>query len=452
VVACGRGAWEPLEGTALITGGTGGLGALTARWLAARGAKHLLLLSRRGQDAAGSIDLVAELAELGATATVQRCDVADFDALAGVLARIPPARPLTAVFHTAGVIRTLPLEETTSEILAEVFAGKAQGALNLDRLVGNHVKTFVLFASVAGVWGSAGHAAYAPANAFLDALAEQRRARGAAATSVAWGPWAEGGMGSGEIGRQAARHGLPAMATGAALTALRRTLDLDETCATVADVDWTRFAPLFTSGRTSPLLGQVPEARAALASAQANTATAAGEDEQPVWARLLATTPATERHAKLLDLVRHETAMTLGHRDDREVDVEQALRDLGFDSLGAIELRDRLAARTGLALPGGLVFNHPTVSALSTHLLAELAPKTGGPAARVQSLLDELEAALCGLDAVEPTSESVEPRVRAVLAKLGDGHGGRHGRAVTERLEAASVEEMFAFVDAEFGR
>jgi acyl transferase domain-containing protein len=444
----GRG-WDP-EGTTLITGGTGALGALTARWLAGRGARHLLLLSRSGMASRGAADLVAELAALGATATVETCDVADSDALAHILAAIPDSRPLTAVFHTAGALHTLPFGDTTPEVLAEVFAGKVEGARNLDRLVGDSVGTFVLFASVAGVWGSNGHAAYAAANAFLDALAERRRARGAAATSVAWGPWAEGGMGAGaHTDRQAARHGLPTMGTEAALTALRQALDVGEPCVTVADVDWARFAPLFTSGRTSPLLADLPEVRAAL-TPQAETAAAGAEE--PEWAQLLAATPAAAQPAKLLDLARHEVAMTLGHSDGRSVDVEQAFRDLGFDSLAAIELRDRLVTRTGLTLPGSLVFDHPTVAALSTYLLTELGPHAGDPAGAVLSLFDQLEAALAGLAGAELPRESVEARVRGLLAKLGAGQDEDHGRMIAGRLEAASVEELFAFVDEEFGQ
>ncbi|MEU6950863.1 SDR family NAD(P)-dependent oxidoreductase, partial [Streptomyces sp. NPDC046316] len=176
-------------GAVLVTGGTGALGAAVARRLARRGVTELVLTSRRGIEAPGAAELVAELGELGATATVVACDVADREALAALLAE----HRVTGVFHAAGVVDTVPLVGVGPEQFAEVLRAKTLGARHLDELV-PEADMFVLFSSIAGVWGSGGQSAYAAANAYLDGLAEQRRARGLTATSVAWGPWAEAGM------------------------------------------------------------------------------------------------------------------------------------------------------------------------------------------------------------------------------------------------------------------
>ena len=199
------------HGTVLITGGTGGLGATTARWLAERGVSGLVLTSRRGIDAPGAAELKASLEELGPRVSIVACDVADRDALAAVLADIPD---LSGVVHTAGAAQHAPLELTSTADFAEVLSAKVIGAANLDSLVGE-VDLFVLFGSIAGVWGSGGQAAYGAANAYCDALAEARRARGLRATSIAWGPWAEVGMATHEaMSDNLARRGLTFLQPG----------------------------------------------------------------------------------------------------------------------------------------------------------------------------------------------------------------------------------------------
>ncbi|MFC5055814.1 type I polyketide synthase [Saccharothrix xinjiangensis] len=432
-------------GTVLITGGTGGIGGLVARRLAERGARHLLLTNRTGLRAPGVERLVEDLAALGAIAEVVACDVADGSALAGLLAGVPADRPLTAVFHTAGVIETRDLVDTTPEVLDAVLRGKVAGARNLDALIGDEVGTFVLFSSISGVWGSGGHGAYAAANAFLDALAARRRASGAAATSVAWGPWAGGGMAAGpDAERAAVRHGLPAMGSAAALAALGVAVEHDLGCVTVADVDWSRFAPLFTAQRPSRLLGDL--------AAPPPPAEPVAGDDVPDWVRRLDGLGAADREAELRKLVRREVAATLGHVDDRAVEVDQAFRDIGFDSLAAVELRNRLVERTGLALPSSLVFDHPTTAVLAGHLAGELDRSGPDPAADVLARLDELEAALARLG---PARDVVEPRLRAVLAGAGAGAAGNGtgGAAedVVETLRDASLDDLYWFVDNEFG-
>ena len=343
----------------LITGGTGALGAHAARWLAGRGARDLVLTSRRGPDAPGAQDLVAELAELGAHAVVVACDVADRDALAAVLA----AHPVAAVVHTAGVEGSTALAELTGEDFAEVLRAKVLGARHLDELVPD-AEAFVLFASIAGVWGSGGQAAYSAANAYLDALAEQRRARGKAATSVAWGPWAGTGMlvDTDRAQDYLRRRGLTGMDPALALTALGSAVDRAETCVTVADVDWPRFGVAFTAARPSPLLSELP----------VPSGSAEQSADMSTLVRLWSGLSTQEQRRAVTDAVRTETAAALGHADVTAVDVRRPFRDLGFDSLTAVELRDRIARVTGLALPASLVFDHPTTTALVDHLVTSL--------------------------------------------------------------------------------
>ncbi len=294
----------------------------------------------------------AELAEeLGAT--VVACDVADREAVARLLADYPP----DAVVHTAGIGHHSLLADTTPEIFAEVLGAKVTGAQVLDDLLaGVPLDAFVLFSSISGVWGSGYQSAYAAANAALDAIAERRRARGLSATSVAWGPWAEGGMAASEgIEEHLLRQGrLRVMSPASAVAAIGHALSRDETTITVADVDWDRFAPTFTSGRPSPLLGDLPEVRETLDALAADTAAGGSSLVETL-------TPLTmaEREKALLDLVRAQVAAVLRHSATDVVDAGRAFRDMGFDSLAAVDLRNQLYAATGVRLPATVVFDHP---------------------------------------------------------------------------------------------
>ncbi|MDG5809466.1 SDR family NAD(P)-dependent oxidoreductase, partial [Streptomyces ossamyceticus] len=358
------------DGTVLITGGTGALGGDVARWLAGRGVPRLLLTSRRGADAPGADELVAELTALGAQVTVAACDVTDRESLAEVLAGIPAAYPLTGVVHTAGVGASGTLMDTDADAVAEVIGGKAVGAALLDELAGD-VDLFVVFSSIAAIWGSGGQGAYAAGNAFLDALVENRRARGLVGTSVAWGPWAEVGMAA-DAGFEdfLRRRGLSTLDRAVAVRALAGIIDRDEICVGVADVDWERFAPAFVSGRPSPLLSEVA---GAAGTAEAPTDAVAGSELRDS----LAAAPAGERSRMLLEVVRARTAMVLGRPTAEAVEPRRAFRDLGFDSLTAVELRNRLGAETGLRLTATLVFDHPTPAALTEYLLGELFGTSG---------------------------------------------------------------------------
>ncbi|MGQ4381523.1 type I polyketide synthase, partial [Streptomyces sp. SAS_267] len=359
--------WSP-RGTVLITGGTGALGGHVARWLAGAGAEHLVLTSRRGLDAPGAAGLLAELEATGVRVTVAACDVADREALAALLAE----HPVNAVVHTAGVDHLEPLEAMAPGSFADVLSAKAAGALHLDALLADReLDAFVLFSSIAGVWGSGHQAAYAAANALLDGLAERRRAQGLPATAVAWGPWAGGGMAEADgADERLRRRGLTPMPATLAVAGLRQALESGEATATVADVDWERFLPPFTLGRPSALLGDLPEADRILTAG--STAGGLGTAAASPLADRLTGMPETEQHALLVDLVRSHAAAVLGHNSAGEVEADRAFKDLGFDSLTAVELRNKLNAESGLALPPTLVFDHPNAQALARQLRTEL--------------------------------------------------------------------------------
>ncbi|WP_189788785.1 type I polyketide synthase, partial [Streptomyces capitiformicae] len=364
-----------LDGTTLITGGTGVVGAQVARRLAREGAAHLLLVSRRGPDATGAGELRRELEESGAQVTIAACDTADRDALDALLATVPADRPLTAVLHVAGVLDDAPLAAMDAERYATVLRAKLRSAVTLDeatRRLDTPLTAFVLFSSIAGALGSAGQAGYAAGNAFLDALARQRRAAGLPATSVAWGPWAGGGMADDPaVLARLRRGGLTPMEPEPALTALGHVLAHDDTWALVSDLDWSRIAIARRGLPGAALLSRIPEAVRAMRRA--------GADDDPQAAghggRLrtrLAPLGAAERRQLLLKTVRGSAAAALGHPTPETIQPTRAFQDCGFDSLTAVELRNLLAAETGLALPTTLVFDHPTPVALADHLLHEL--------------------------------------------------------------------------------
>ncbi|MFD4631738.1 SDR family NAD(P)-dependent oxidoreductase [Streptomyces sp. NPDC058284] len=368
--------WKP-RGTVLLTGGTGTLGPHLARWLSRRGATHLVLPGRRGEDVPGAGALRAELAEYGATLAMPACDLADRDQVERLLAGLEAdGAPVTAVVHAAAHIALAPLDTIPVTAYERVVAAKAAGAAHLDALLDRELDAFVMFSSIAGVWGSGDHGAYSAANAHLDALAQYRRGRGLSATTVDWGIWraappagADGAPSTDVADADAdlfnlEEHGLPRIDAERALAALQQILDDDETLVTVADVDWEQFAPVFTTGRPSPLLSTVPEARRALEGH--------GEDDVPAASdlrrRLTALRQPVERDRLLLDLVRGHAAAVLGHDRADAVPPTRAFQELGFASLTAVELRNRLNKATGLRLPSTLVFDHPSAAALATHL------------------------------------------------------------------------------------
>ncbi|MFD9861161.1 type I polyketide synthase [Streptomyces alboflavus] len=367
--------WSP-RGTALVTGGTGAIGGHVARWLAREGVEHLVLTSRRGPDAPGAAELKAELEELGADVTVAACDIADRDAVTGLLESLAAdGRTLRSVFHAAGVSPAHTVADMTPADIAEVFGAKTAGATHLDALLDSaELDAFVLFSSNSGVWGGGGQGAYAAANAYLDALAEARRARGLTATSVAWGAWGGSGMAAAEEAEEhLRRRGVTAMAPERAVAALAQAVAHGETFLAVADVDWERFVPSFTSVRPSPFLGDLPEVRRALAGPEMALAPGTrGSGTGSEWADRLTGLAEREQERLLLDLVRGQAASVLGYAGAEAVEPGRAFRELGFDSLTAVEVRNRLASATGLKLPTTLVFDYPTSAVLAAYLRAQL--------------------------------------------------------------------------------
>ncbi|MDB1090309.1 type I polyketide synthase [Streptomyces sp. ACA25] len=455
--------WRP-RGTVLVTGGTGALGAHTARWLARNGAAHLVLTSRRGGEAPGADALRAELLALGVRVTMAACDVADRAALAELLSEISPDAPLAAVFHTAGVPQMSPLMETGPEAFAEVCVGKVAGARNLDELTRDHdLHAFVTFASAAGVWGSGGQCAYAAANAALDALAERRRAAGLPATSVSWGVWGGPGMGEGPGEEYLSRRGVRAMPPHTALTALQRILDADESGVTVCDTDWELFIPGFTAARPGPLLADLAGTGPAAGSPITPPGSAADRHQAPpAWRPTPGDRPPDR--AELLALVRAEAAEVLGHDGADDVPADAEFTSLGFDSLAAVQLRRRLAAATGLELPASVVFDHAAPDALAGRL-SDLLGAAGGdaPAPTAESALvgmyrqavgggraGEAVEVLAAVSAFRPTFATAEElgERRPSLTPLGTGVGGLPLICCTGTAAVSGPREFTAFAAA----
>ncbi|WFB10963.1 SDR family NAD(P)-dependent oxidoreductase [Streptomyces sp. LX-29] len=450
--------WSP-RGSVLVTGGTGALGAHVARWLVAAGAEHLVLVSRRGAQAPGAEALREELSGLGVSVTLAACDVADRQALAGVLAAVPAEYPLTAVVHTAGILDDGVVDGLTEERIDAVLRPKADAAWHLHELTRDmDLSAFVLFSSLASTAGSPGQGNYAAANAFLDALAQHRRQNGLTATSIAWGAWADSGMAADAqvVEERLRRSGVVPMAPEPALSALRQALDHDDTAVTVADLDWQRFAQSFTATRPSALLGELPEAREALRAASDEDAVSASGSAGTDLAHRLSGLSESGRERVLLDVVRNHAATVLGHASARTVDPERGFLDLGFDSLTAVELRNGLQRMTGLTFPATLLFDYPTPAALAAHLRAAIVPADHDGQANDPASADSALTELNKVEAALSSMESDEDRTK-VVAKLNDMLTKWRGtvRATDEdddgRIDAATDEEIFALIDDEFG-
>nr|WP_307520398.1 type I polyketide synthase [Streptomyces umbrinus] len=429
------GAWTP-SGTVLVTGGLGALGARVARWAVERGAGHVVLVGRRGMESEGAPQLCDELGVLGAEVDVVACDVGVREDVEALFDRFE----VSAVVHAAGVLDDGVVDGLTVDRIAGVWAPKAGAAWNLHRAVGEReLDAFVVFSSAAGVWGGAGQGSYAAANAVLDALVEHRRAQGLVGTSIAWGPWAEGGMAADEtVLARVGRGGLTPLDPEVALGIL----DSAAGCLTVADVDWGRLVPGMTALRASRLWDEV-----------APRSVTAGEPAVRVGGLKgrLAGVSGVARRSLVSDVVRGQVAAVLGFADPAAVEVSKAFRDLGFDSLTAVELRNALTAETGLKLPSTLVFDHPTTLALTDFLLGELADGAADEIRDAGTELDRLEAALLALPAREIARMRVSSRLQQLMKRLEGAATDESAADISAKIEAATSDDIFDLIDHEIG-
>ncbi|MBI0295140.1 SDR family NAD(P)-dependent oxidoreductase [Streptomyces sp. PRKS01-29] len=473
-----RRTWKP-RGTVLITGAADGPAAHVARHLAADGAEHILMLGPGGADAPGAAELKAELDALGTGLTLADRSPADGEATARLVERVAEASGrIGTIIHTAASGELAPLMELTPRRLAEeVRAHLDDTGLRLDELCAMGPEdTVVHFSTVAASWGSKDHGSYAAATACLDALARRDRADGRSTVSIAWGlwdlpygdgapddlPYGDGApddlpYGDGAPDATATSHtersrrqGLSPLDPRAALTALRQVLDHDEPGITIADVAWERFAPLFTLARPSRLFDGVPAARQAIEAAR-GPAEDTGTDEASALRRELGALPEEERGERLLALVRAHVAAVLHYPAPESVEPDRPFKELGFDSIAAVELRNRLRAATGLGLPTTVVFDYPTPRALAGHLLAEVDPGEADAAHPVSGRLDELEAALAGLPTGDPRRAVLVNRLQALVWKYTATAQEADEPGDEQDLTGATADEVFALIDRELG-
>ena len=444
--ATGSADHAPLDvhGTVLVTGGTAGLGAELARHLAAaRDAHHLLLVSRRGADAPGAGELADELAAIGCEARLATCDVTNRGELRALLDSLPAERPLTAVIHAAGVLDDGTIESLTPEQIDRVLRPKADAAIHLDELVGD--AHLVLFSSIAATLGAPGQGNYSAANAFLDALAERRRARGLPATALAWGPWAEaGGMtrdrDEADVARMR-RAGIAALSTDAGLALLDAALATRAPVVVPARLDTGALQSSAADATLSPVLR-------GLVSARARTR----EEGTGTIARQLSATPASAWGEIVLDEVRDQVAAVLGLSSPGLVDPDQPFKEMGFDSLDAVELRNRMIKASGLQLPATLMFDQPTPAAVAEYVRSRLA-EHAVPRSPIDEALERIEALLAQAAKDERTREEAHRRLRvfnmrveSLLSSAGDAADD-----FDDELADASDEEMFELIDRELG-
>ena len=435
--------FDPMR-TALITGGTGALGALLARHLVrAHGVRSLILTSRRGRDAPGAAELEADLSALGASVRLVACDVADREQLRVLLEAVPAEYPLGAVVHTAGLLDDGVIHALTSERIDRVLAPKVDGALHLHELTEQmDLSAFILFSSVAATFGSPGQANYAAANAFLDALAGYRRMRGLSAVSIGWGPWDDtGGMAAGLTASDRSRMAR----AGLGVLSHEQGLELfDAACASGGTVQL-------------PLILDMGELRAQARTGLAVPSVLKGLVRAPMHHKaagrsssrlLLSEVSESERSRIALALTLAQVAAVLGYASAEAIDPKQAFKELGFDSLAAVELRNRLSVEIGLQLPATLAFDYPTSTAVAQLLLDELDRHQQGSAASLEEEMAELEQRLSKIAAHEEQRSEVAARLGAFLSKLSEGPDSP---PEDEDVRSATAEQVFDLIDRELG-
>jgi short-subunit dehydrogenase/acyl carrier protein len=442
----------PSEGTVLITGATGALASLLARHLArSYGVTRLLLTSRRGPEVANAIELAADLAALGATVTLTACDIADRDAVGALLGSIPSEHALTAVVHAAAVLDDGVIGSLTPEHVDRVLRPKVDASLHLHELTREQgVSAFVLFSSVAGIFGAPGQGNYAAANSFLDALAQHRRASGLPATSIAWGLWAQDSiMTSGLKDADLARI---SRAAAEPLSAEEGLALFDAACAAPdavviathlnkaglrAQAETGLIPPLFRGLITTPIRraggteGAVPGAS--------------------LLRRRLAGASDAEQNAMILELLLAQIAALLAHDSASAIDAKREFRQLGFDSLTAIELRNRLSAAIGLRLPAGLIFDYPTPVVLADYIRQVIARDGAITDINGFAEIDRLEEIIRNAALEDRERTALAIRLKVLMSRL-DNQDAASDETADEDLEVATADNIFDLLDKELGR
>ncbi|MGA8363603.1 MAG: SDR family NAD(P)-dependent oxidoreductase, partial [Solirubrobacteraceae bacterium] len=408
-------------GTVLITGGTGDLGSLLAKHLVtSHGVRHLLLASRRGLDAAGAVELEAELTELGAQVKIAACDVSDREQLLELLNSLPGEHPLSAVVHTAGVLDDGVIESLSDERVDRVMRPKLDAAMLLHELTAElELSAFILFSSVTATFGAPGQGNYAAANAFLDALAAHRRARGLPGTAMAWGLWAQTGGMSGELDEadltRMARSGMGALSSEEGIELFDLARGCDEALVFPVRLETAALRAQAEDGVLPALFGNLFRARPRRVSEMAGS-----------LAKRLAGVPEGERDGVVLELVRTEVAIVLGHASPEAIRATQAFKELGFDSLAGVELRNRLNRVTGLRLPTTIVFDYPNPAALAGYLLGEVAGSHMSAVATrpVPVMTVDEPIAIVGMSCRYPGGVSSPEELWELVAQGADAIGG----------------------------
>jgi acyl transferase domain-containing protein/NADPH:quinone reductase-like Zn-dependent oxidoreductase/NAD(P)-dependent dehydrogenase (short-subunit alcohol dehydrogenase family)/acyl carrier protein len=432
------------QGTVLITGGTGGLGSLLARHLVIEhGVRHLLLASRKGPAAPGAAELRAELAEWEAEVTIATCDVADRDQVSSLLELVDDAHPLSMVIHAAAALDDGVIESLTPERVDRVFAPKLDGAWHLHELTKHlDLSDFVLFSSAAGVLGSPGQGNYAAANTFLDLLAQHRRARGLAARSLAWGQWAPqiseamSALSEADLAL-IARLGIVALSPEDGLELFDAALARDDALLVPVRTDIAALRARARAGMGSALLRGLVR----IDSRQAPGG------ERDGLAKRLASVPESDRRSVALELLRAEIAIVLGHPTPDAIEPEQPFNEMGFDSLTAVELRNRLATVAGTRLPATLIFDYPNPMALAGYLVSKVSN------AGTAGALGEEELSGLGRILSSTTDEGertrIAARLQALLAQVSDAERPPDGEATLEKIRSATAQEIFDLIDQE---
>jgi polyketide synthase 7 len=451
-------------GTVLITGGTGMAGSVLARHVVSRyGARRVVLASRRGQAAEGVGELVADLAQAGAQVHVVACDVSDRAAVAELLADVPTQYPLTGVIHAAGVLDDAVIASLTAERIDAVLRAKVDAAWNLHELTQDmDLSAFVLFSSMAGIVGAPGQGSYAAANSFLDGLATHRRARGLAGLSVAWGLWEQVSAMTQHLGNRDRtrmnRVGLAPLSSQQALELFDIAMLGERPVVVATRLDQAALAA--NSAALPPLLSELSTGRTrrVVDDTDSTMASLTG-----LRAQLEGLTPE-RRHRELVDLVCSNAATVLGHPNAVDINADSEFQDLGFDSLTAVELRNRLKTATGLTLSPTLIFDYPTPFALAEHIDAELAAAPAAASdqpdlmARFNDIARELQT-LLGRPHWNPAEKTqLSARLQTLLATVTvappttDPIDPEHPDLYDDDINTATESQLFAILDDDLGR